>query len=291
MAPGGGATHLLYHLCARAVLPANLSGKQACAVIIDTDGTFSVPRLAAQIQRFADQRLASDTSDTTAEEISTTADETLLTALKHVHIFRPQSLAGTIATIDALPSYLFDSKKHSSFDRIVGFIAIDSTSAFYWQDRAETEDAAFLASTSGTGTKPPPAQIPAYTQLSTSLKKTCSTFQCPAVITTHHFGLIPQTSSHTQPSFRPALSAPLSNMPNLRLAVWRLPVRKFPPAISAEDALREAGDRQRAVETGKFKCVVNAWDTDERTLQRLERLGDGFDFKITTAGVVVVDDA
>ena len=281
---GGGKTHLLYHLTALATLPSHLSGKQACAIIIDTDGSFSVPRLVAHIET-----LVNNSEDTTVRDGAKTK-ETIFEALKHTHIFRPQSLASTVVTLQHLPQYLFDSNEHHSFDRTVGFIAIDSASAFYWQDRAETEDAVFLASTSTSpdGSKlPPPAS--GYAALASTLKETCATFSCPAVVTTWYLGPSQSQNQHrsfsTPRSFRPNLPAPWSTLPTLRLVVQRVPVRKFPQGITLDNAMREADDRWKVVSEGKFECFVNEWGLDARMSQRLE--GGGFVFRINADGIVL----
>lgn len=283
LAPGGGKTHLLYHLCAQAVLPSHLNGKQACVIVVDTDGKFAVSRLAAQIQHLLRTRYPDLFN---AEGTQENLDDETLTALKHVHIFRPQSLASTVATLDFLPNYLFNSTRHHSFDRQVGFIAIDTASAFYWQDRAETEDAAFLASTAATtGSKPPPPQS-GYVNLASSLKSASRTFDCPVIITSWYLSPLPPSNQHSQNSrsFRAQLPA---LQPDLRLVVHRLPIRKFPRGISVEQALREASDRQKAVEEGKFECFVNEWGLDERTLRGI---GGGFGFRIRSEGIVVGED-
>ena len=89
-----------------------------------------------------------------------------------------------------------------------------------------------------------------------------------------------------------ALPAPLSQLPLLRLIVQRKPVRKFPVGMSVQEALREAEARQRAVEEGRFECLVNEWGMDERTVERLSRSegGMGFGFRIRADGVEVESD-
>lgn len=271
---GGGATHPLYHLTAIAVLPRESGGRQSCVVILDTDGCFDVGRLVAQIRMLVDQR---DTSDN-----SNCSEDSIVQALRHVHIFQPQSLASLIATLDSLPSYLFDQQRHFSFDRSVGFVAIDSASAFYWQDRAETEDAAFYAKTSSEPGVPTPQSR--YADLTAALKQASKTLQCPAVFTSWQFGPI-STAPHTARSFKPSLPAPLSTLPTLRLACQRIPVKKFPPMISVEGAMREANDRLKAVEEGKLECFVNEWGVDERTLRRMYGVGAGFEFRVSDGGL------
>lgn len=273
--PGAGPIHLLYHLTALAALPRDCGGRQSCAVIFDTDGDFDVERLVSQLRLVI-------TTNQSLEEATVDNDATILHALRQVHILRPQSLASLTATLEALSSYLFNPNHHFSFDRQVSFIAIDSASAFYWQDRAETEDAAFFAKTSGE----PGAAAPqsGYAALTTALKRVCGTLQCPAIFTSWHLG--PKTTaSHASRSFRPPLPAPFSTLPTLRLACQRVPVRKFPPMISVDGAQKEAADRRKAVEEGTFECFVNEWGLDERTLRKFQSVGGGFEFKIMESGI------
>lgn len=57
--------------------------------------------------------------------------------------------------------------------------------------------------------------------------------------------------------------------------------------ISVEGAMREADDRLKAVEEGRFECFVNEWGVDERTLRRMHGIGSGFEFKIQEDGMIV----
>ena len=270
-APDSGELHLLYHLCAQAVLPYDLSGKEACVVVLDMDGTFSVPRLVNQTQDQLRQR---------GTEIAEVEDLALRT-LQHVHVFRPQSLDSASATLDALADYLFDQGRHYSFDRLVAFVALSSCSVFYWQDRLDMENAAFHAATSSAPNKPkaPPSN---YVQLSTSLKAAIGLLRCPAIITTWHLGPMPQPPN--QRSLRPSIP---TLQPTLRLVIHRLPVRKFPANISIEEALRQTDDRQKAIEEGSIECFVNEWNLDERTLQVLQKVDLAFGIRITDNGVTV----
>lgn len=257
LAPDNGATHLLYHLCMQAILPADVGGKNACAVLIDADGTFSVPHLAKQLQLVLERRYVD----------KAVVDSTIHHLLKHVHIFRPRNLASTVATIDSLPAYLFDADRHYSFDRAVAFIAIHSASTFYWQDRLEVEDAQILS--------PGESRPSGYVALASSLQTACRALDCPGIVSRWHLGPGPAHSQNASTrSFRPALPG---FSPTLRLVVQRVPVRKFPPGISVEDARREAEDRQRAVDEGKFECFVNeSGGSSERVRMRLEEAGFGF---------------
>ncbi|RMY17298.1 hypothetical protein D0867_06131 [Hortaea werneckii] len=295
-AGGGGKTHILYCLTAIAVCPKSSGGREACVIILDTDGTFSVDRLAQQIRK----HLTTNRTTSNLEGHSDTdLDDAIFSCLKHVHLFRPQSLASTIRTLEDLPSHLFNQTRHHSYNRTVGFIALDSLSTFYWPNRSAEEEAALHALTEPPKShhQPQSSKSPNYHNLTTALRNATRTFSCPALFTTWHLGPTPQTSNQgPEPhrSLRPALPVPTSQLPLLlRLIVQRKPVRKFPVGMSIEEAVREAEDRQRAVEEGRFECFVNEWGVEERTLQRLSRSGTGtmgFGFRIGEDGVDVDAD-
>ncbi|KAI7082143.1 hypothetical protein KC356_g8616 [Hortaea werneckii] len=292
-ASGGGKTHFLYYLTAIAVCPRFSGGREACAVILDTDGTFSVDRLAQQIRK----HLTTNRTTSNPEEHSNTdLDDIIFSCLKHIHLFRPQSLTSTIHTLESLPSYLFDQTRHHSYDRAVGFIALDSASTFYWQHRSDEEEAALHTLTDPPSPHQPPSHKTPnyYYRLTTALRNATRTFSCPAIFTSWHLGPTPPIPSQgpESRSLRPALPAPLSQLPLLRLIVQRKPVRKFPVGMSIAEALREAEARQRAVEEGRFECIVNEWGMDERTVERLSRSkeGMGFGFRKGADGVEVESD-
>ncbi|KAF2767341.1 hypothetical protein EJ03DRAFT_156603 [Teratosphaeria nubilosa] len=281
---GGGKTHLLYHMLAQAVLPTRLANKQGCAVVIGTDGHFNIPRLAQQLHLLCSRR----------NHPPQTRTETVYSLLKHVHIFRPQSLASTIATLASLPTYLFDKTRHHSFDRPLAFIALDSASAFYWQTRAEEEEASLLATTTPGAAKP--NSLPTWAHLSTALKNASTIFSCPVILTSWNLNQPTAMQRHghgeeSQRTLRPSLPAPLSQIATVRFIVRRVPVRKFPVGISIEEAKREAENRQNAVDECKFECTVNEWGIDERLLQKLERAGAGFSFTIKEVGLLVEDQS
>lgn len=296
IAPGGGKTHLLYHLIAKGVLPHQLGGKQASVVVIATENTFSIPRLAQHIHlQITTQTAQSTTEDN--EENTQRIKDTLLTALTHTHFFRPQTLPSLIATLHSLPTYLFNPTAHKSLDRRLAFIALDSASAFYWQARADSEHAAYIASTKDSSNQPrAQSATPSnttYAGLTSALKKMSSVFECPILLTTQNLAPLPAASTTEYGgevrALRPALPAPLAHIPILRLIVQRVKVRKLPVGISAEEARQEAENRQRVVDEGRFECVVNEWDLDERTLQRMQQVRAGFGFRIRDEGVLFDD--
>lgn len=252
-APGSGTTHIIYLLAATAIVPASLGGKESCIAILDTDSTFSVPRLVQQLRL----TLPPDTPPST-----------IAAALSHVHIFRPQSLASLHATLQSLPDYFFEGS-HPSTARPLSFLALDSLTAFHWQTKAAEEDLAFanqnppVSEPSEANPVSPEAGKPNSTSqpdLPTLLKSTATTLNAPLVLTSHSV----------------AINTPRSALPTLRLTASRRAVRNFPPTISVVEALREAGDRQRAVEASSWEIRVS----DSGSLR-----GKGFDFTITNEGV------
>jgi hypothetical protein len=255
-APGSGTTHIIYLLTATTILPSSLGGKESCVAILDTDNTFSVARLVQQL------RLALPANS---------PPSTIATALSHVHIFRPQSLASLHATLESLSDYFLQGS-HPSSHRPLAFIAVDSLTAFHWQSKAAEEDRVFahqhplelddLDSTTTTSAAAAAMNPTTTTQpdLPTLLKQTATSLRAPLLLTSHSV----------------TVNTPRSALPTIRLTASRRSVRKFPPTISVTEALREAGDRQRAVEASSWEVRV----TDSGSLR-----GQGFEFRITDEGV------
>ncbi|KAK4627314.1 hypothetical protein CLAFUW4_04423 [Fulvia fulva] len=280
--PDVGTSNILYHLTALAVLPRNLGGRQSCVVIIGADNTFSIPRLAQQIKTLAFTNRSSDAT-------TNTINDAIHTSLKHIHIFHPQSLPSAIATLNFLQSYLFNATRHSSFDRPVAFIALDSASSFYWQARSDADDAALLANTSETSQRTPQG----YPHLTAALKNASRILHAPIIYTTRYTGSGPPKSNNSNTgfelgprSFRPNLPQPWGTLPILRLVVRRMEVRKLPVGITVEQAQREDEARRKVVEKGKFEVFVNEWGVDEAVLRKLrEKELDGFEVYVNKVGL------
>ncbi|KAK4960713.1 hypothetical protein LTR66_012921, partial [Elasticomyces elasticus] len=138
--PGGGKTHLLYYLITTLVLPKTwpgiaLHGSGAAVVVLDTDSRFDIPRLA-QIMK---QHISTLASKTTTAPSTVELEALLMDSLQHVHIFRPDSMASLLTTLDTLPAYLLASATtdtstantttpppHSSAQRRLGALILDS---------------------------------------------------------------------------------------------------------------------------------------------------------------------
>ncbi|OQO06073.1 hypothetical protein B0A48_08661 [Cryoendolithus antarcticus] len=274
-APGDGLSQLLLHLVACAVLPSSHGGSHACVALFDLDGTLSASQLARQL--YAGLKGVSDALDDTER------DDIVASALNHVHVFRPQSLASTIATLRELPADLLHTV-YASQNRRLAFIALTPASSFYWQARATEEDITFARTTNSS---PPPEAAATYAQLTAALKTASLRLNSPVILTTLNMHPVPSQQSQQAYSLvralRPSLPLPLSNLPTLKIIVQRQQVRKFPASLSVQEALREAADRLASVEDTRYAAQVNEWGMDLRTLERLSDESLGWEFGLLNA--------
>lgn len=191
--------------------------------------------------------------------------------LMHVHVFRPQSWAAMLATLRALPEYLFDGSRHRSMHRRIHSIVLEDVDAFVWAIRSNTHISQLHQPNSTTQN----TLSTASAQLTSLLHRLTTQFSCSAILTSH---------STTPTSFRPAL--PLSwpqDMSVTRLAVRRVGVNKFKPQVSVEEAEGERAKRWEVVSRGRFECwkVVGVGGKD----------GEGFVFRVGGRGVRVEEGA
>ncbi|KAJ5428934.1 hypothetical protein N7445_010388 [Penicillium cf. griseofulvum] len=297
-----GKSQLLYYLTALAILPRKhgdilVRGQEAAVVFIDTDNRFDAERLRTVARGILQRGLSGETPD---------LESLLVSSLQHVHVFRPQSSSVLLATIHTLDSYLFDLSRHRSASRPLQLIAIDSVTAFFWQDRLRDE----VARTEEIGR--PQAEIDSerelktrfhlsdlYTEVARELKSLQSQFQCAIVYTATVSGARLYSSDpqgfHSQarvPSLRPALPA-WGTFPTLRLIVHRSSVRQFPLSMTAHAAAKDAPSRQSVVQQGKISAWVNPWGRDEwprRIVEAIEaNTGGSFSFYIRDSGVEMTD--
>ncbi|KAF2215938.1 hypothetical protein CERZMDRAFT_34785 [Cercospora zeae-maydis SCOH1-5] len=302
-----GKTQLLYHLTALAILPKSLGGRQAAVLYFDLDKHFSVTRLAQQIKRLALAQSIPPNSKLSSGRFT----EIISECLRHVQIYHSYSLAKTVNTINGLQTYLFDPPNHHSFDRSVAFIALDSASAFYWQTRVETEEAALPRSTTNKSTPDPPRQPIDYTHLAAALQSASRTFSAPIIYTARNYNPPSKPSFNncnhhqyqlTNSAFgssllddayalRPSLPAPFNsfNFATLRLVIRRGIVRKLPIEVTVEDALREEAGRRKITDQGRFECFVNEWGVEEKVMDKLRMKGALFEVFITGEGIKIGD--
>ncbi|KAJ5692757.1 hypothetical protein N7462_002180 [Penicillium macrosclerotiorum] len=321
---GAGKSQLLYYLTARAILPqyygnVHVSGRESAVVWIDTDDRFNADRLRSVAHGILKpDRESSDDDNTEPSDVDSTelSEEDigmiLASSLQHVHVFRPQSSSALLATLYGLDSYLYDLKRHFSASRPLHMIAIDSATAFLWQDKLRDE----VARTEDIGR--PRAEVDEererkqsfyfsdiYAELVNELKRLQSLFGCSVVYTTTVSGGRPSAMDtgasgpldsydrgpSQKPSLRPALPAPWGAFPVLRIVVHRDTVRPFPPAISAHDSRKDAPSRQKIVRQGKFSAWVNSWGREEWPRRVVDGInahnGGCFSFYVRETGVQI----
>ncbi|KAJ5621467.1 hypothetical protein N7528_006250 [Penicillium herquei] len=309
---GAGKSQLLYYLTALAVLPreygnTHIGGQDAAVVFIDADDRFDVQRLEAVargiiLKAGQSQPQTEQDSEQTAENVKLSSDdlETMLfSAFKHIHILRPQSSSALLATLGTLDTYLYDISQHHSAPRPLQMLAIDSMTAFFWQDKlrdnlARTED---LGRSREENDKLREQNqsfhfVDLYAEIAKELKRLQTRFGCTVVYTTTVSGARPNKSTADQsgqpgpydappsrtPALRSALPAPWGTFPLLRLVVQRDSIRAFPPTMSMNDAKKDAPMRQSVVRRGKFSAYVNSWgreDWPSRVIDGLRPYGDG----------------
>jgi hypothetical protein len=147
-------------------------------------------------------------------------------------------------------------------------LIIDSASAFYWPDRLAQELSRFRPSISEETIEHPPNLTP---EIITSLKNVQLTFTCPLIYTTKQ-GLNPFPA----------------NFATLTLRLERVPVPRFPPFMSLEEACgREKDLRWQEVVKGRFSATVvggsMALDSGDTSGERPRWLG----FKVTDEGIEI----
>lgn len=314
---GAGKTQLLYYLVAHAILPKALGdipvqGQDGAVVFIDTDDRFDPERLRAiarEIMRKSCQPLDPEDRQKNSSLLDDDIESLILSALKHVHLFRPESSSALLTTLVSMDRYLHDISGHHSASRPLQMIAIDSATAFIWLDRLRDE----ISRTEDIGR--PQMEVERdrdlkrsfhlsdiYADLANNLKRLQNHFGSTVVFTStvpeirpvratpEHAGPpgpFEQSPSRT-PSLRPPLPAPWGTYPILRLIVQRDTVRSFPVSMSAHDARKEASMRQSIVQQGKFSAWVNAWGQEEwprRVLDGITYTGGSFSFYVNASGV------
>ncbi|KAE8329378.1 hypothetical protein BDV39DRAFT_47382 [Aspergillus sergii] len=324
---GAGKTQTLYYLTAIAILPSEFHGvklgRGSAVVFIDTDGRFDAERLLTVARGIVHKKFKTrneKTDSTTTEGVPVYTQEDLntllVTSLQHVHVFRPQSSAALLSTLQSMDKYLFDLTCHFSSARPLHAIVIDSASAFFWQDKlhdevARTEDIGrpYEEIESDRREKKSFYLFDMYADLVAELKRLQRLFSCAVVYTTIAWsgrsmpgqmstfgpsGPFPlfdpsDVPVSRTPSFRSSLPGPWGVFPTLRLVVQRDVVRPFLPAMTAHEAQREAPMRQEAVLRGRFVGWVNGWgreDWPRRVVEGLDEMDGGmFGFYVGTDGV------
>ena len=262
---GAGKTHLMYLIVCMAILPLQWAGRKlvgsdSLVVVLDSDGRFNIIRLAEVIKSYVCrcEKLDKDElEDITHDDaaIDTFVEE----CLKHVHIFRPQSLSSVAESLGGLKQYLLNLEAHYSGRRQLHSVIVDSLSAFYWQQRALEENTDPSTSTS-------PLQ-----SISKHLRSLQQQFNCSIIFT----NTLPGSRARRERTGY--ISAIPGLIPTIQLAVTRKPVPLFPPMMSVTEAETDRRARQSAVEKGIFRV----WS---------DNLQDGFWFKISSSSVSIGEE-
>ncbi|KAI9889217.1 MAG: hypothetical protein M1814_005666 [Vezdaea aestivalis] len=294
-----GKTLLLYYIAAISILPqklndVSLGGKGAAVIVLDTDNRFDVRRFRDIMWNHAVTKLmeGAQISQKEASSYWEWLEKVLDEAMRHLHIFRPQSSASLLATLDTIPDYLLNSSDHSSSTRSLATVLLDSVSAFYWQDKASDEP----SSPPGPSRPTLSPYMQTYTTLVSSLRGLQTRFGCTIVAT--NWGLIPLQSERgydkLPQSYRPHLPPVWTNFCTLRLIICRERPPKFPHLHSFEEAMRDKAMWPRTGKPAVFTVWVDQrwgterWtDSQKRRLQRVK--GGGYaQFELRQGGELFV---
>lgn len=310
-----GKSQVLYHLIAMAVLPsrfngASIDGFDSAVVFIDNDGRFDAERLRTVARGIIQSKLQTRVENFSSDiSLYDSIEALIFESLRHVHVFRTQSSLALLATLQSLDAYLLGLHRHPSTHRALNAIFIDSTTAFFWQDKLQEE----IARTEDIGR--PAAEIERerlqkesfhiadiYADLVTSLKRLQDTFDCSVIYTTTSSSGKPTENSSVPwgsynpldtvlktPSFRSPLPPPWGLFPTLRLVLQREVVHPFPPNVTVHEAQKDAPLRREVVMRGEFLGSVNGWgreDWPRRILEELKKRGGGeFTFNVGREGI------
>ncbi|MCJ1482154.1 hypothetical protein MMC06_002316 [Schaereria dolodes] len=213
-----------------------------------------------------------------------TVHECLISCLQHLHIFRPQSSGALIATLESVPTYLFDQDRHYSSTKHLQVVVLDSLSAFLWQDRIDEDRKRLdIASTIATTYQTDSTFLQKYHHLVERLTHIQRTFDCAILTSSWSLSSVARTADG--PSVRPHLPAIWNNFCAVQIVVERDIIAKFELSISAEEALREGPQRLKAVQENRFKARLNHWGVDgwsDEILQKMRGLGKDREFSFQT---------
>lgn len=126
-----GKTILLLEFIAQAILPIDCGGKNAMAIVVDTNSNFKVHRLAPIMEKhILHSRMVSsksnDTEDLRAE--TTNVKDIVLESLKSVLIFRCYSDTDLDMALFKVQDLLTNNAK-------ISVLAVESISNFYWSNK------------------------------------------------------------------------------------------------------------------------------------------------------------
>jgi len=248
---------------------------------MDTDGRFDVARLVEIMQTMLRQGRPSENGDSGADH----SNQIIMNALKHVHIFRPQSLQSLVATVQTLPRYLLNPTKHPSSERSLDLLAIDSIGAFFWQEKMTEEALKFDSEEFSTHNNQRHTAANQYSHLVTHLRALQQRFGCAIIATNWGISPAPPQRGALYTSYRSFLPPVWQAFITTRIVVERDAVTKFPVGMLPKQAKRDAPVRQAAVDEGRFSAWVEQRQ-DAMNRERADAVGvRKVAFLITQEGV------
>lgn len=165
---------------------------------------------------------------------------------------------------------------------------MDSPSTYFWADKLSTQSQ---------GQGQAQQSQSKYPALASTLKRVSTTLSAPVIFSTAHLAAITSTSSVDSSSgtqtLRPQLPSPFSTLPTLRLVISRNAVQGFGKDVDAETVVKYQDGRNKAVREGRFRVLVNRWESEGRGNVAAGRDGGGsgnagFEVKIDDMGVTVL---
>jgi hypothetical protein len=287
--PASGKTNLLYLVTALAVLPRHHGGRGTTVVWFDLDGRLSARRLREVMYGV----VPTSASSQDGNQKSAIAAE----ALRHVHVFRPQSSSQLMATLDSLPSYLLHAGTHSSMNRCVSLLILDPASAFYWQDRFDQETAR-LEYLHNAGNH----QVSRTAAIIAKLKTLQKEFNCAVALSTASamstLAKPAPAASCNRDSAGPAeprSTSPWTAFATITLILSRDRVPRFTADMTLSECLRDQPQRQKAVAQGRFLVDLDrggseGWSNKIGDAIRRMRGGGSFALRIGTMSVATLFD-
>lgn len=281
-----GKSQFLYLIVAIGIIPKTyqglpLGGQNTAVLYFDCHGSFDIERLVKVSRTYIARMIpAAPIAD---------VDDMIDYALQHLHVFSPQSAEQFLQTLEHLQSYLFETpSRHYSSHRRIHSMILDSMTTFYWTDRDDAERAN-IPSRVADVKKGPKSDYPA---LKSMLSRLSSDLSCPIIYTSTNYFHKPDVATPTIRSLSSSLPHSWATFPTLRLLIQKREVRGFPVAISAEESVREANDRNQVVAQGWFDLTVNedgSEDWSGEVVEEMHRTGRGkMAVRITNEGVEVV---
>ncbi|KAI5805816.1 hypothetical protein EDC01DRAFT_753547 [Geopyxis carbonaria] len=295
--PACGKTHILYHVAALATLPrqlcgANVNGKGAAVVILDSDGRFNTARLFDVMEGHLKWCLRG--FDQTAKNPQA-IHAAIHDAMNHVHIYHPESSRQLMDILQCLPEYLFDFSKHHSRHRRLDAVLIDSTSAFYWQDKYMDLNLEALQS----------KQV--YNIISDTLMDLSLRFGAFMIASNwalfradnsaEAFGRLPTLpelsgnkpitdgQTNTRDLFRSHLPQSWNKLFSIKFMVEREQAPPYRPRISISEALDQKIKKQIGIATGKFFGWLDTASLRPEVQNRLRLEEAIFRYKIGADGI------